>query len=226
MNRFDKRLLAISFLLHIFILFFASFIGSDSRIKRTFLAYGRHSRYMTHAYFRRMKVQNGRNYQKYLKQRNLVHKKKKRKTSRLSKQTSKKKPKPKELAKKRVVKKRPSKKTLPKKKVLKKQVTKEIEEQEEMLYFNLMGETDPKMLVYQQHIQREVDRLWRPPIGVPKGAECFVQFTVDKYGKVKHFEIIKSSKIVIYDLSIVRVAKKFTFHKCLWGKSFPINFRQ
>jgi hypothetical protein len=223
MKQFDKRLLAVSFLLHIFIFFFVTFVGSDTNIRKTFLAYGRHSRYMTHAYFRRMQSKGG-SYKKYLQKRRLAYKKaiEQRRLKRLARR--------KKLAKKQAARKKSPKKVAKKlskpKPVPKKEIPKEVEEQLEMLHFNMMGETDPKMVMYQQHIQEEVDRLWRPPIGVPKGAECLVQFTVDKCGKVKHFEIIKGSNIVIYDLSIVRVAKKFTFHKCLWGKSFPINFRQ
>jgi hypothetical protein len=93
--------------------------------------------------------------------------------------------------------------------------------------FNLIGNYDQKDLVeYQRHVQREVDRLWRPPLGVPKGTVCTVMFNVGSDGTIEQFEILKRSEVVIYDLSILRVAKSFQFDKSLWGKQFKIDFRQ
>jgi len=68
--------------------------------------------------------------------------------------------------------------------------------------------------------------LWRPPVGVPKGTECTICFIVNQSGKIEKFEIIKHSKVLIYDLSISRIAKNFKFDRCLWGKKFTIDFRQ
>jgi outer membrane biosynthesis protein TonB len=80
--------------------------------------------------------------------------------------------------------------------------------------------------LFTEHIQKEISRLWRPPVGVPKGTECTVKFTVTKKGKVYHFDFLKRSEIVIYDLSVTRIAHKFNFDKPLWGKTFTIDFRQ
>jgi hypothetical protein len=79
---------------------------------------------------------------------------------------------------------------------------------------------------HQKDIQNEISRLWRPPVGVSKGTECSVMFVVEKEGLVKRFEILHKSSVPIYDLSIVRVAKNFMFDKCLWGKTFVVNFLQ
>ncbi len=93
--------------------------------------------------------------------------------------------------------------------------------------FNLIGNYDKKDLVmYQKHVQREVDRLWRPPVGVPKGTVSTVLFTIKSDGTVTKYELIKRSNVLIYDLSIMRVALNFQFDKCLWGKQFKIDFRQ
>ncbi len=93
--------------------------------------------------------------------------------------------------------------------------------------FNLIGSYDQKdLIIYQRHVQREVDRLWRPPLGVPKGTICTVMFTVGTEGGIENFEFLKRSDVVIYDLSIIRVAKNFQFDKSLWGKQFKIDFRQ
>ncbi|MFA6263970.1 MAG: TonB C-terminal domain-containing protein [Candidatus Babeliales bacterium] len=93
--------------------------------------------------------------------------------------------------------------------------------------FNLIGNYDQKdVILYQRHVQREVDRLWRPPVGVPKGTVCSVLFAVGNDGSIEQFEILKRSDVLIYDLSILRVAKSFQFDKSLWGKQFKIDFRQ
>ncbi|MFA5075376.1 MAG: TonB C-terminal domain-containing protein [Candidatus Babeliales bacterium] len=104
--------------------------------------------------------------------------------------------------------------------------TDEPEDQTEELCFNLMGESDPKLIIYQKHIQKEVERLWKPPVGIPKGTECALSFQVNSQGKIENFEVIKKSNILIYDLSIIRIAKRFEFEECLWGKKFTIEFRQ
>jgi len=100
------------------------------------------------------------------------------------------------------------------------------EDEPEELHFSLLYESDPLLLQYQRSIQKEVARLWHPPVGVSKNTECSVSFSVNKCGQVEHFEFLKRSKILIYDLSITRVAKKFTFDSCLWGKRFTVDFRQ
>jgi hypothetical protein len=93
--------------------------------------------------------------------------------------------------------------------------------------FNLIGNYDQKdLILYQRHVQREVDRLWRPPVGVPKGTVCSVLFAVGSDGSIEQFEILKRSDVIIYDLSVLRVAKSFQFDKSLWGKQFKIDFRQ
>jgi len=102
----------------------------------------------------------------------------------------------------------------------------EVGDEEEGLHFNLLGEQDPQMIKYQQCIQHAVEQVWRPPLGVPKGTECTVHFVLDANGLVKHFEIVHKSRMLIYDLSIVSIAKNFKYDRCLWGKSFSVDFRQ
>jgi len=79
---------------------------------------------------------------------------------------------------------------------------------------------------YNRCIQSETARLWNPPLGVPKGTSCKVKFVINKDGEVEDFQTIQKSNVIIYDLSILRVAHLFKFDKCLWGKSFVIDFRQ
>lgn len=87
-------------------------------------------------------------------------------------------------------------------------------------------EADSVLRKYQALIQQEISRQWLPPVGVPKGTECTVRFVISKHGHVKHFEILEKSNMLIYDLSITLVAKKFNFDESLWGKTFTIDFRQ
>lgn len=100
---------------------------------------------------------------------------------------------------------------------------KPLEEPIHLIYGN---ELDEKVRVYQKTIQRTIAKIWQPPVGVPKGTECSLMFVVNKQGLVEKFEILQRSDILVYDLSIVRVAQQFKFHRCLWGKKFTVDFRQ
>jgi TonB-like protein len=100
------------------------------------------------------------------------------------------------------------------------------EKNDEPEEFNFFALSDKEQAIYHKKIQRDVQRLWRPPLGVAKGTKCVVSFVVAQDGKVESFEIIKRSNMLIYDLSIQRVAMNFTFDKSLWGKKFRIDFQQ
>ncbi|MCK4499016.1 hypothetical protein KAU11_00800 [Candidatus Babeliales bacterium] len=76
----------------------------------------------------------------------------------------------------------------------------------------------------QVALECEIMRLWSPPNGVEDGTQAIVQFSVDASGNVSAFDIIKSSDVLIYDLSIARIALAFNFEKCLWGKVFTVEF--
>lgn len=97
---------------------------------------------------------------------------------------------------------------------------------QDIMEFNLLAESDQELRVYQRSIQNEVSRLWHPPVGVPKGTTCRVMFAVGRDGSIEKFEFVVKSKMLIYDLSVLRVAKQFKFDNCLWGKRFTIDFCQ
>jgi len=80
--------------------------------------------------------------------------------------------------------------------------------------------------VYQKNIQQEVERLWHPPVGVAKGTTCTLLIDINAQGKVSKAELITRSQVLIYDLSVIKIAKKFAFNESLWGKQFKIDFRQ
>ena len=93
--------------------------------------------------------------------------------------------------------------------------------------FSIEGEDDPAALArYQKHVQHEIDRLWHPPVGVPKNTLCTVQFIIADDGSVASCTFITRSKVLIYDLSIMRIAKQMRFDTSLWGKRFVIGFKQ
>lgn len=94
------------------------------------------------------------------------------------------------------------------------------------IVLNFGGKISSDMASYQKCIQQEVGRLWKPPLGVPRGTICRIGFLVDRKGKVQNFEIKKRSSVLIYDLSILRIAHLFKFDKKLWGKNFTVDFCQ
>ena len=248
-NPLNKKLFWISLGLHILLITIIAFSYQDSRIKKTFLAYGRHSKRILHAYFRQLKSPTD-NSQKYLQARRASARRASARRAQTRRDASRRAQARRAQARKAQARKAKIKKNKAKKKLLVKKENKIIKTKkpvkkpepkpveprpvepkpeevvEEILDFNLMGETDPRIILYQRCIQSEVDRVWKPPIGVPKGTECVVNFTIDRDGSVKNYKILKTSNVLIYDLSIVQVTKKFAFDKCLWGKSFEINFRQ
>lgn len=114
----------------------------------------------------------------------------------------------------------------PVKPVFKEEPIEEVLEEEEILTFDLIYNSDPKIQEYHKSIQKTVNRLWRPPLGVAKGIESTFAFTIDKVGKIKSFDIVNKPKHFLYQSSITKVAKKFEFEKFFWGKKIIIVFRQ
>lgn len=94
------------------------------------------------------------------------------------------------------------------------------------LEFNIIGPEHADWPVYEKDMQKEVLRLWRPPLGVPRGTVCKGRFRVNHEGKVESFQFVERSKMLIYDLSIIKVARSLKFNKRFWGKEFIINFKQ
>ena len=248
-KKIDKKFFITSFTIHflIFLMFFL-FNSSENKINKRFLVFGAHSKVPTYALFKsnsNLKTTN------WFAKRQAVEKQIKEKRAALKKQRAlarkKRAPKPvikrakKTTPKKKATSLRQAKKQAPPRKIQNKPIIKQAKKgstdkipkqshndkiNEEEIHFNLMGENDPQLIKFQESIQKEVARLWKPPIGVPKGTECAVKFLIDNKGNVKDFEISNKSDILIYDLSILRVARQFKFDKFLWGRKFSIDFRQ
>lgn len=120
----------------------------------------------------------------------------------------------------------PAKKVVPVKKQVQKAKIEKPHEQLSMVPIDMSGDLDPKLARYQREVRKEVARLWRPPVGVPKGTECILQVTVDAKGSIELYELTTRSKVLVYDLSVLQAAKEFKFSKALWGNSLIITFRQ
>lgn len=235
-KKINKKFFIISFTIHLFIfLMFYLFNSSKNEINKRFLVFGAHSKIPTYAVFKSNKNLKTTNW---LAKRQAKEKQIQGKKAFLIKQKQKKRvPKPviRQVKKTTPAKKSTSlieaKKQAPPRKIQnkiknKKQAINNKTKIQEEIHFNLMGESDPQLIKYQESIQKEVTRLWKPPVGVPKGTECSVMFSLNNKGNVEDFEILNKSDILIYDLSILRVARRFKFDKFLWGKKISIDFRQ
>lgn len=241
MNNIDKKFFIISFLIHILLISFLAIFNNNNNINKHFLVYGAHSKKPSYAFFKPLKntVKTNWHQKRLIEQKKINSLKKKKnqnkKVIKKSNPSKKKKPVKKNSPKKiknkksktkieqaKIIKKnKKDKKLKPETKVLEKEVVKE-----EELHFDLMKESNPALAIYQKHIQKEVERLWHPPVGVPKGTECSISFVINLAGTIEKIEIIKRSKVLIYDLSIMRIARNFKFDRCLFGKKFTIDFRQ
>lgn len=96
-----------------------------------------------------------------------------------------------------------------------------------VLHYDFTGHVDRDMMILQLEIQEEIERVWQPPVGVPQGTTTQARLTIDSHGVVSDVEIIQSSPVQIYDMSVIRDAHRFSFsHKGLWGKTIDVTFRQ
>lgn len=98
-----------------------------------------------------------------------------------------------------------------------------IDAQDDIRY---MGRQDLDALQMQEFVGAEVGQHWNPPIGVPEDVACEIKLIVDWEGKLKDIKMLKSSEVVIYDVSARNAVKKMSFPKWLWGKEFSITFKQ
>ena len=93
-------------------------------------------------------------------------------------------------------------------------------------HYNLMGDVDPRRIAMQNAVQEAISSVWSPPVGVKKGTQARVLFTVDTRGEIVEFDIEQPSGIVIFDTSITRAAPDIKFPRAVWGRSFPITYQQ
>lgn len=75
-------------------------------------------------------------------------------------------------------------------------------------------------------LQKELLNNWKPPVGMPASAACEISFTVDKNGTVKTTTMVKSSGIVMYDLSARHALFAMKMPQWTHGKTLTITFKQ
>ncbi|KKP35589.1 MAG: hypothetical protein UR26_C0003G0062 [candidate division TM6 bacterium GW2011_GWF2_32_72] len=134
----------------------------------------------------------------------------------------------------------------PEKKELEKKVEKEepkieepvIEQKEELLVAQetpaveegldvlFVGTDDLQALKLQELIQAEINEAWSPPAGLSKDLECQVKIFVDLNGKSSQIAVVKSSSVLVYDMSAKRAAMSSSFPEALRGKEIVLTFKQ
>jgi hypothetical protein len=75
-------------------------------------------------------------------------------------------------------------------------------------------------------LQKELVQKWKPPIGVSPECVCEIGFSVSKTGTLQNLKIIKSSGVVMYDISARQALYAMTMPQWTHGKQLTINFKQ
>jgi hypothetical protein len=80
--------------------------------------------------------------------------------------------------------------------------------------------------ILEDKVSKAFSKVWTPPVNVPKGTECTIKFNVSKLGKIDKFVVEKSSKILIYDMSILGILDKVVLPVEVWGRLIQFEFVQ
>jgi len=94
---------------------------------------------------------------------------------------------------------------------------------QELIY---IGRHDLEALRVQEVIQREVEMNWRPPVGLSKELACILKVLIDWDGGIKKVSVVKSSSVLIYDISARRSIAKLQLPRSVRGKEINITFKQ
>lgn len=73
-------------------------------------------------------------------------------------------------------------------------------------------------------LQKELTSHWKPPVGMPANVTCEISFFVDNNGAVKNSTMVKSSGIVMYDISARQALFSMKMPQWTHGKTITINF--
>jgi len=72
-------------------------------------------------------------------------------------------------------------------------------------------------------IHNEIIKHWKPPKGLPTGLECSVNIKVNNEGRVTDLKFEKSSKVLIYDISLKNAILKTIMPNELKNRDFTLN---
>jgi hypothetical protein len=89
-----------------------------------------------------------------------------------------------------------------------------------------VGRKDLKNLQMAKDIETVVAKYWHPPIGFAKDTECTVQVTVNSQGRSSGFSIVKSSKVLAYDMSVRQSVPQIIYPQSVRNKTLTIVFKQ
>lgn len=116
----------------------------------------------------------------------------------------------------------PKKKASPKKVTPKKEVVAQTKKPEPVY----VGRAQLDAWHMQLRMQKEVVKCWRPPAGVPKECECVIKIVVGTDGKAVDLELLKTSNVLMYDVSARSAMLAMQLPPWAAGKEFTITFRQ
>lgn len=75
-------------------------------------------------------------------------------------------------------------------------------------------------------LQKELVQKWKPPIGVSPDCMCEVSFFVNSTGAIEDLKMVKSSGVVMYDISARQALFAMKMPQWTHGKPFTISFKQ
>jgi hypothetical protein len=75
-------------------------------------------------------------------------------------------------------------------------------------------------------LQKELVQKWHPPIGVSPDCTCDISFFVNKQGNIEQLKMVKSSGVVMFDISARQALCTMKMPPWTHGKPLIINFKQ
>lgn len=75
-------------------------------------------------------------------------------------------------------------------------------------------------------LQKELVHKWQPPIGVSPECTCEISFCVNTKGTIENLKMVKSSGVVMFDISARQALFSMKMPQWTHGKYLTINFKQ
>jgi hypothetical protein len=75
-------------------------------------------------------------------------------------------------------------------------------------------------------LQKELVQKWQPPIGVSPDCTCDISFFVNKQGTIENLKMVKSSGVMMFDISARQALFAMKMPQWTYGKPLIINFKQ
>jgi TonB C terminal len=89
-----------------------------------------------------------------------------------------------------------------------------------------LGREDLAALVMNERIQKHIEQVWRPPVGVSKDCVCIINVLLDEHGSILELAIEESSHVLPYDIAARSALAQVPFPKAMWGKNLVVTFKQ